>query len=1638
MLWASFQLAHGQALKGSKSNDGSYQVLEQGTSLLLQTHEGTQQVLPASTLQPTDRKTTKKQKRFIVEFVERPFLLEKRQRGGLSNVQYQTRFAAFSRDVNRLTQRSKGVVSIRRQYYKVFFGAEVELYEDQAAALGKLPYVKRVTEDYAVNALLDQSVGLIKADAVWNQLGNRGEGITVGIIDTGIDYTHPALGLGLGAGFKVTGGYDFVNDDNDPMDDHGHGTHCAGIVAADGSTIQGVAPKANLVALKVLGANGSGVMSDVIAALEWAADPDQDGNDSDKLDVVSMSLGGAGDPDDPASLAVDHAVSLGIVVCVAAGNNYNYYGISSPGAARDAITVGASDDSGNIASFSSKGPNKKLFSVKPEIVAPGVDIYATVPGNAFESKSGTSMATPHIAGVAALLRSLHPGWTPDQVKSAIMTTATDLGKEAMMQGSGQADALKAARTSTFIHPAHLSFGLVGNVNTDVRKDTITVTNAGNGVKSYTTATSGLVSGLTLTADPASFSLSPGSTQQVVVTATADHAALPYPSSGSGSFSGKVTFLGNADTLSVPWALVKSGKLILSFDAPSPTVIISGRKNSYSVSLTQNGLRGEALVNPDTLDILYLRGESMIIRENIVFNGMDSLHISDSEAAHTVALQGVDENGNILHGTGQYRKIKFPKGSYLDYTLTLGTLPYVEFRMSSFSPRFKVQLSQMKEDVTGTHTIHNIQHPLIEGLQNNITLANVPADYISQNLQLHAATDSAFRLGVGNAFMQYGTTTGLTTFHFAGSFTGSWQGTLFQTKNSHLTYQSNVSLDAFKFTPESVFEYILDLPPFVSSGDSLTVSREIPPSEEIYRSPHGGSMAFGNGAFYPIYNYNTNDNSDIYFYGKFNELLSYEKTLATYRLYNAQEILVDSGQLTNLNSGKLLAGKNHLEVTLDPMRNPGLPCSGTYKATFDMSASDHMPPVLTSLLVLDAQGISSDTLEQGEYSSLRFSFRSGFTDKHLFVKPHAAQQWKELQLKKIAEEPDGPVPFGYLYEAVLASFDTTGLMDVKITASDASANQMEWVLENAFVVKDEIQAFLDVSQGATTVSSSGNYDFGGFIVGQTSAPATFTVLNTGIDPLVIANPIRLSSGSNVFFQLNTAAMQYTIPPGGSTTFDVTFTASQSGIKTDTLWIKSNAGNDNPFWFVLKGSSVGPEMEVKVSGSAIASSGIFDFGNTSVNFSNYKTFTVENKGSANLNFTGTPKVQFTGADASLFTITSNNLPAALAPGASATFIVQFRPTTPGAKNAMINIPNSDSDENPYLIALAGNGMAGHINVKYAGADLVQNVSIVDMGTFPPGQSSGPYTFTVENVGVGTLGFYSTPKVGKSGINAGDFIINAGTMPYELGPGNTTTFTVSFAPSGAECGSRTAEIRVSSNDYDEPSFVFTVKGTVPGPEAHVSYFSSPLYNGTGSFTLNPAYVGQTGNAYRFTLENKGTESLLLNGAPPVRVSGPDSLDFIVNHSAITGSLAASQSVYFYISFRPTAAGVRTAKIVIANNDADEHPYTFNVKAQGIAMPGASASMTSARRASDSDEALIQEEEETEPVKVFPNPSQERFTVWTGGKSEKIQARAFNYQGIVVGTFTWSGGAFESIGENWKPGFYLLEVQNSQKRIVIKLIKE
>ena len=406
---------------------------------------------------------------YIVELVDKPlfnFISNIRDRDGsflsssiddYKDLLLQGQEKVKNKILSLVDPQKRNEIKITDSFYGIFNGLCIKnIPESCVEDIKGLSFVKDVFPNYRLKVCLDESVPLINATKVWNlydKYGNKmtGKGIKIAILDSGVDYTHPDLAD------SYAGGYDFINNDNNPMDDDGHGTHCAGILVGNGNssdnTYVGVAPDAELYVYKILNDTGKGDLTKLIQGLEAALDPNDDNDPSDHVDIISLSFGteNPGSPDSKMSSKIDEIVDMGVIAVVAAGNEGSN-GITSPGCSIKAITVGSVDKSKLIATSSSRGPvefNGSVY-IKPDLVAPGVGIQSTKLGGGYTTKSGTSMATPHVAGAAALLLQSHPNWTPSMIKNELKNTAEDLGEpgEDNTYGSGLVDIFNAVNQSS--------------------------------------------------------------------------------------------------------------------------------------------------------------------------------------------------------------------------------------------------------------------------------------------------------------------------------------------------------------------------------------------------------------------------------------------------------------------------------------------------------------------------------------------------------------------------------------------------------------------------------------------------------------------------------------------------------------------------------------------------------------------------------------------------------------------------------------------------------------------------------------------------------------------------------------------------------------------------------------------------------------------------------------------------------------------------------------------------------------------------------------------------------------------------------------------------------------------------------------
>lgn len=560
---------------------------------------------------------------------------------------------------------------------------------------GKKEEIMKLKKEYAISAITEVSVYRVQADSSIPFIGAdqarsffdekkqriTGKGVKVGIIDTGIDYTHPDLRR------VYKGGRDLVDGDQDPMETRGqgdqstiHGTHVAGIIAANGK-MKGVAPEAEVIAYRALGPGGTGNTEQVLGAIEAAIE--------DKVDVLNLSLGNdVNGPDLPISIALNKAVESGIVAVTSNGNSGPaVWTVGSPGTAEKAISVGAStppmivpymkvglgarkkmiqlmpmqgtepwelrftqeimnggkgrvDDlkqvkgkialiergsisfsekvinakksgavaviifnntEGNfigsvtkglgipvvsiskksgelvkrqirskqwhvqfeykkeqdqLADFSSRGPVTVSWDIKPDLLAPGVAINSTIPQGYLEMQ-GTSMAAPHVAGASALILQAHPEWTPDQVKSALMSTSKPLwDKEGKLyrtfeQGAGRLQIAQALKADTLLYPSSLSFGMfTKKEGIHEHEEKLVIENTSKEKKHYSFQIPMKEKGITWDL-PASFSIQSGEKKQIQLGLQINPALMK-----KGIYDGYLKLVEGVKEISLPFLYVK--------------------------------------------------------------------------------------------------------------------------------------------------------------------------------------------------------------------------------------------------------------------------------------------------------------------------------------------------------------------------------------------------------------------------------------------------------------------------------------------------------------------------------------------------------------------------------------------------------------------------------------------------------------------------------------------------------------------------------------------------------------------------------------------------------------------------------------------------------------------------------------------------------------------------------------------------------------------------------------------------------------------------------------------------------------------------------------------------------------------------
>ncbi len=503
--------------------------------------------------------------------------------------------------------------------------------------------------------------------------------------------------------------------------------------------------------------------------------------------------------------------------------------------------------------------------------------------------------------------------------------------------------------------------------------------------------------------------------------------------------------------------------------------------------------------------------------------------------------------------------------------------------------------------------------------------------------------------------------------------------------------------------------------------------------------------------------------------------------------------------------------------------------------------------------------------------------------------------------------------------------------------------------------------ISIFDGDTSPSVNDDTYFGSADIVSETVGHTFTITNTGTGTLTLdGTPLVAISGTHAADFTVTAQPDVGISrSGGTSVFQIAFDPSAAGARNATVSISNDDSDENPYTFSIQGTGTAvPEIDVQGNSISISdgdsspsSGNDTDFGDADqYGGATTHTFTIYNSGSGDLSLTGSPVVAISGSNASDFSVSQQPASTTVsAQGGTTTFQVTFDPTTTGLRQATLSINNDDGDESPYTFTIQGNGT---INPEI---DIQGNsLSITDGDVSPSAADSTNFgsvevgntqlvTFTIYNTGPATLNLTgSWPLITIGGTHAGDFSVYSAPSST-IAPGASSSFQIAFDP--ITSGTRSASLTVANNDLNESSYYFDIEGTGTYANPPLSEIniqgnlisipdgdSSPnTSDGTdfGSIAVDGATTSQT-----FTIDNDGTEDLLLTSSTIVVIDGAHATDFSVSQQP-SSPVAPNGTVTFIIAFDPSEGGTRSAYVSIENNDSDESPYTFTLQGTGLTAP-------------------------------------------------------------------------------------------------------
>jgi subtilisin family serine protease len=1032
----------------------------------------------------------------IIELEAEPLLRRGSKGQALAAAELDTLLDRLEKDIRAIEGEGADTVSIRggaapalirHRYTMTFAGASATVSPSAVEQIRRLDYVREVHPDRIVTALLHESVDQVGAPRVWNDYGVRGEGVVVAIIDTGIDYTHPALGGKFGPTHKVRGGRDFVNDDDDPMDDHGHGTHVAGIVAANGGGLLGVAPEASLLAFKVLDQGGAGRDSWVLAGIEASV---QHG-----ADVVNMSLGRPAVADDPVVKAVENAFAGGIVFAVAAGNTGRFFSIGSPAGAPSAITVGAIDRDGVVAGFSSKGPVIPGASIKPEIVAPGVRILSSMPGGGSAAFSGTSMAAPHVAGVAALVRSMHPHWSADLLRSAVISAARPTGEEIMAGGAGAVYAPDAVGVNLFPLPSEVSFG-ISSSGSAVLSRMIFLANRSSTVLPVSLDIEGVREGVELRASEMVFEIGANETRRIDLALHIDHALVPAPERGSLSFGGTIRVAGGASIVSIPWSFTKASRVRVTWTGFGNALVRLGTETMMTEGWVPRNRETELVIGAGTASLWLQSGAPArhIFLEDLDLSEILEVRITPEDARHRIRFRGNDASGRPLSDRLSLRELVVLHPRFSSRLIDAVSLAEVgqDVFLSDLSEAVKIlgfeRAFDVEESVSWT-----VAYPPITGLTDDVDLIVDPSEWVE--LPIRGLPPRGLRdpdqvisstIWIAN---QNGVLTDIVRPRIerdGSPVPMEARAWLVPSRSSDAGGSVLIEILEWQGDMGATLPGSAEITAEFTGFDRGLIPGRLPrPRLSDRVIPSGEQVVIGEGPARPVLHLASSDGilgATLHWFGPHGEQRAYDARHTRATLFDGDGQPIPFREPSpplppGMSAAVRLAaelpapGVYRFEAFSDSFDVAGIPAEATITTTFDSGSDDSSPPGITSLRLEDGTGRTTAAFSKGSAPAVTFSAidlaRFGYgaiaKEKTRFeYRSHtrgaeSQAPWTTLtpvELGDDLEDTGVHFPFdGVVYRVELNEVTSTlsGPVDLRITIEDPSGNTTVYAIEPAFVI-----------------------------------------------------------------------------------------------------------------------------------------------------------------------------------------------------------------------------------------------------------------------------------------------------------------------------------------------------------------------------------------------------------------------------------------------------------------------------------------------------------------------------------------------------------------------------------------------------------